>query len=367
MDFIVIIFTMILITLILAFTPYYIRRSESFGVSIPESQHGNPMLNKMRLDYCLQMLITGLVLTAITAVSTRLFPQQTWPAVTGCLTIVLASFILYISKHRQSILIKKEARWEERISRSTAVELGPANQSGAVPLSWTVVFWFIVLLTIGVSVFWYPNIPGQIPMNYDLAGNPYTYSVKSPGTVAFMPLTMIFVGVVFTFVLVTIRHSRTMIAVDNPVESLYRSGVFRYRWSIFLILMGCAIMMLLMLIQFSIIGLVPVRLMIWATFIILAAILGGSVFMVAHLGQGGSRLKYKNHKDSEAINYYDDDRFWLLGLIYFNRNDSAIFVEKRFGVGWTCNMGHPLTWLMIVLIILAVLAITLYSSTISGR
>jgi uncharacterized membrane protein len=37
----------------------------------------------------------------------------------------------------------------------------------------------------------------------------------------------------------------------------------------------------------------------------------------------------------------DDDRFWKAGSIYVNPADPALFVPKRFGVGWTVNLGHP--------------------------
>jgi uncharacterized membrane protein len=35
----------------------------------------------------------------------------------------------------------------------------------------------------------------------------------------------------------------------------------------------------------------------------------------------------------------DDDRYWRGGVIYINRDDPAVFVPKRFGVGWTVNLG----------------------------
>jgi len=36
----------------------------------------------------------------------------------------------------------------------------------------------------------------------------------------------------------------------------------------------------------------------------------------------------------------DDDRFWKAGLIYINRDDPAIMVGNRFGIGWTPNLGN---------------------------
>jgi len=39
-----------------------------------------------------------------------------------------------------------------------------------------------------------------------------------------------------------------------------------------------------------------------------------------------------------------DDRYWKAGLVYYNPDDPTIFIEKRFGIGYTMNMARPATW-----------------------
>ena len=46
----------------------------------------------------------------------------------------------------------------------------------------------------------------------------------------------------------------------------------------------------------------------------------------------------------------DDDQYWKFGLFYVNKNDPSILVEKRFGIGWTVNMGHKGSWIFLVLL-----------------
>ena len=41
-----------------------------------------------------------------------------------------------------------------------------------------------------------------------------------------------------------------------------------------------------------------------------------------------------------------DAAHWRAGLFYFNRDDMALFVPKRLGLGWTLNMAHPGAWLL---------------------
>ncbi len=46
---------------------------------------------------------------------------------------------------------------------------------------------------------------------------------------------------------------------------------------------------------------------------------------------------------------------WHAGFIYYDREDPAIFVPKRYGLGYTFNFGHPLAMAMT----LAILALPL--------
>lgn len=48
------------------------------------------------------------------------------------------------------------------------------------------------------------------------------------------------------------------------------------------------------------------------------------------------------------------DECWKLGQIYYNPDDPAMMVEKRFGVGYTINLGNRASWLLIALLALAI-------------
>jgi len=49
------------------------------------------------------------------------------------------------------------------------------------------------------------------------------------------------------------------------------------------------------------------------------------------------------------------DECWKFGQIYYNPNDPALMVEKRFGVGYTINFGNRAAWLLIGLLALIIL------------
>ena len=49
------------------------------------------------------------------------------------------------------------------------------------------------------------------------------------------------------------------------------------------------------------------------------------------------------------------DSRWILGRLYFDRRDPALFVERRLGLGYTFNLGNPWSWLVMAVYAVAVL------------
>jgi uncharacterized membrane protein len=85
------------------------------------------------------------------------------------------------------------------------------------------------------------------------------------------------------------------------------------------------------------------------------------VGLMVWVGQGGSRLVGSARAESGAVAPVGDrtpDKYWKLGLFYVNRNDPALFVEKRFGiVGYTLNFGHPGIWVFLAVLVAVFVAI----------
>jgi uncharacterized membrane protein len=102
-----------------------------------------------------------------------------------------------------------------------------------------------------------------------------------------------------------------------------------------------------------------------ATLAGLIAVVGTAALM--WLGQGGNRIPSPLRTDSDSTGPVGDrteDRFWKLGVFYFNRNDPSVMVERRFGIGYTVNFAHPVAWIIILLPVLTLMAVT---ATIAAR
>ena len=80
------------------------------------------------------------------------------------------------------------------------------------------------------------------------------------------------------------------------------------------------------------------------------------ILVLARLGQGGSRLaagEKSSTASAVAVGDRTPDRYWKLGVFYFNPDDSAIVVEKRFGLGYSLNFARPTTWGIVALLLIA--------------
>jgi uncharacterized membrane protein len=53
--------------------------------------------------------------------------------------------------------------------------------------------------------------------------------------------------------------------------------------------------------------------------------------------------------------YRDDERYWLAGVIYYNRDDPDLLVPKRYGWGWTVNFARPEGKVVLIVLLLLVL------------
>ncbi len=64
--------------------------------------------------------------------------------------------------------------------------------------------------------------------------------------------------------------------------------------------------------------------------------------------------------------FRDDDQYWYGGFFYSNPDDPALFVEKRYGLGWTLNFGHPQAKLVLIVSLVVVLVLSILPVLISG-
>ena len=78
---------------------------------------------------------------------------------------------------------------------------------------------------------------------------------------------------------------------------------------------------------------------VWAKLVVVLPILAAVVVAVVVLARN-NRERDEGEKDT-GLTHWDDDKYWRGGLFYINREDHALMVPRRFGLGWTLNFGNP--------------------------
>jgi uncharacterized membrane protein len=80
----------------------------------------------------------------------------------------------------------------------------------------------------------------------------------------------------------------------------------------------------------------------------LGGVLVAFVAVLIRSGQGGSRRAAAVRAAGDST----PDECWKWGLLYINPADPAILVEKRFGIGYTLNLGNHWSWVVMGLLFL---------------
>jgi len=82
----------------------------------------------------------------------------------------------------------------------------------------------------------------------------------------------------------------------------------------------------------------------------------GVMFWMLRVGQGGQRAVARRGRLEVHGDATPDSAWKIAGLFYFNPGDSAIWVEKRVGLGYTLNLANWRAWLLLVMVLAFMLA-----------
>lgn len=335
--------------------PYWTRRTESFGVSIPSDVYMDEKLKKMRKQYASAMTAFSIVILFIFYFIVGKYSPNDGETMGIVLSItilgfMIISFLIYLVFHKQMKQLKEKEKWNEQRQQKIVLQTNFYQQKLIHSNYWFLIAFALVAVTLFITFTQYGRIPERIPMQYDFFGEVTNWAEKSYRSVLIMPITQIYMIALFMFINWMIGRSKQQLNAQNPDGSIEQNIIFRRRWSVFLIASGILLTVLFSVIQLSFIYSILTTYVTIISLMITAIMIIGAIVLAIITGQGGSRVKNVRTTDDTLINH-DDDHYWKLGQFYFNRKDPSLFLEKRFGVGWTINLANPLAWLILIGII----------------
>lgn len=343
-----------------AFMPWFTRKTDSFGVSVPQELFGDPRLKKMRAGYRNVMLVFGLFLTACAAAIVLANDETAAIIGIGVMTPLLLGGMswCYFHYHHKMKKLKAAEDWQEGETELQAADTAFRAKRLAVSPFWFSLHFAVIAATLAVSLIAYDRMPDKVPLQYDFSGNVTRYADKTPGVLLFAPLIQFVITALMLFVYWIIRKSKATIDASRPDESALKNRIFRYRWSAFTVFASLALLFIFSWMNLSFLFVMDTLMMVIPPLVITGGMVVGSLVLSVTTGQGGSRVRLAagDKTRGSAVNR-DEDRFWKLGVFYWNPDDPALFVEKRFGIGFTMNFGRKAGWLILAAFLLFIIGI----------
>ncbi|MFJ4208517.1 DUF1648 domain-containing protein [Paenarthrobacter sp. NPDC089675] len=186
----------------------------------------------------------------------------------------------------------------------------------------------------------YPSLPDTIPTHWGPNGSPDAWSPKTFGT-AYFPL-LVAAGVSVLLALVTAALPKMVVPDQEPSAwELHRQeGLIRGT----IAALGCTSFLIAVLSGFfTVAGWAnPDRVPLWPALLLTALILGAIPVSYASSSRWARRTALGQGIKPTALEE-NEDKLWIVGILYNNPADARVLVPKRpgTGIGLTVNVGSP--------------------------
>jgi uncharacterized membrane protein len=335
--------------------PRIARRGLLFGVYVGEERSGGEKARQITRSWQV-----GIVLWTIASVGLGLavFARFRTPmaAVVAPLLLVVGYVVLYLRAY-----FRARAMAVEGPPAAVAV-LDVAEAPSMLPL-------FVLALgiiggtfAISYAAMHYNDLPARVPTHFGLSGKPDAWRPKSFWTVMLLPLFTLIMGVGMAGVAFLVARAKRAVRFPQTHISLEAQRRFRQAMTRFLSVLAVIVTGMLMTMSIDSIrvglglaeGLSPVGMALGIGIAVLALV--GTLYFICRYGQGGARLE-RAAGNAPLTNGLADNRYWVLGAFYVNKEDPSIFVERRFGFGYTINFGNWKAVAFLVVFIGTILAL----------
>ncbi|MCL2826106.1 MAG: DUF1648 domain-containing protein [Eggerthellaceae bacterium] len=344
-----------IVGVMLAITPYLMKKSEVFAVTVPESALFDPYLKGLKKRYLWVMLLITVVLTALCFVFALMGKNAASIAmmVVGMLALLVVGYGLMLYFRSKVRAYKKQQNWEAIQQEAVAV-LGAEEAPRAISLKWNLLYIPVLLITLAIGAVGYASMPDMVPIHTGLNGVVNGYAPKTPMIVVQTVLIQAFLALCFVFSHWMIIRAKRQASPSAPATSSLAYGMFARAQSVYLVALGLIMCILMIAMPLSFIGVMT--LLQAGLFCLIGALIAviGALAIAVVYGQGGSRV-FARMQAADRMPA-DDDRFWKLGVFYYNPQDPSLFLLERFGVGWTVNFARPAVGAIIVGFIVATIA-----------
>ena len=341
-------------------SPWLTPKTVRFGVRIPAGRADDTAVRTAERGY--RLGIVGVTLAALLLAT--FIPGKTAARLSGVIVEVVGTFAVYLVARAHVATAKHEGRWFEGLKQVTVTDTTLRTRPEPFPWLWALPAALIVAGTAVFGAVRYPHLPDRLAAHYDGSGHPTSYTDKTFAS-AFAPVAvqLAVVTLIVALTRVTTRGKTTLDAQDPHAADRQRRFVAAMARCLLLFAAATGLTLSLAALEtWNVLGSTG-----WFPAVMLLPTALATIGLVAvalRVGQGGSRLRFAETPaeadgtaSRDTVNR-DDDRFWKAGAFYFNREDPAVWVQKRFGIGWTLNFARPAALAFMVGVVAVPLLIT---------
>lgn len=162
--FYVLIGIMFFVNLTFAFMPYLTRKTESFGVAIPEEIYHREDVKSMRKKYAISLILINLVFMLGFVIASFYVTEQMLTIIftTVIILYLLVSFLYYLPFHFKMKKLKETENWYEKYKQTIVVDPKFREEKLTYSNAWFLIPFAITLFSIIYTFIVYEQIPDQL-------------------------------------------------------------------------------------------------------------------------------------------------------------------------------------------------------------
>ena len=323
------------------------------SVRVPQAHANDPVVLAAIRRFRWGLVLVWVVTAALT-VALALGSQTPLAAFAPVLLFTVLSILVLVLSRRMIIRAKRNGNWFEGVPvRVSAQITEPAYHHP--PIIWPALAVIVLAIATAVDVALYPTLPDPIPVHFNVAGQPDNWAAKSVWSVFGLLMVGAAVVVLLTVLsIVAARYAARTQTDDSAEQAALRTRVQR----------GLLTSLLSELAFVLALGISAIELaqrllpgVAWATAAgAIGLIVLIMVVIIGNVARARVQLQPANARDphNPRPDAVDDDQHWKGGLFYLNRDDPALLVPRRFGLGWTLNLARPGAIVLIILLFLVI-------------
>ncbi|WP_338553833.1 DUF1648 domain-containing protein [Paenibacillus sp. KS-LC4] len=330
-----------------------------FGIRIPSEFISHQAIKDIRRSYFIKSTTTGSMIAIVSILSAVLSIVSVPVSLMVAIPVYLAAHVLiYRNTHKKVKVLKTAQNWRTQLSSRIGVDTSHRNRLTVSRLWHLIPVLIIVINTIAVAGY-YDSIPNQIPLHYNSNGEVDKVGDKSIGIVFATTFVQIGITLMMFFIHEGIIRSKKQLNLQDVAASQNQQKTFRRAHAIFLHVITILVVLTNTVIQCSIIQVIDSGWVDWLILILPLLIIAGAIVTSIKAKKSVELLeKIPTPHDKP----YDElEKYWKMGLFYFNKDDSALFVERLGGNGWTVNFGRPAAWAFLVAPFVFALGLVLFT------